>query len=50
MIKVLIVDDHELVRAGFKGLLNDTTDIKVIGECNNGEDAITRAAVGILKM
>lgn len=43
MIKVLIVDDHELVRAGFKGLLNDTTDIKVIGECNNGEDAITRA-------
>ena len=43
MIKVLIVDDHELVRAGLKQLLNDTSDIKVIDECDNGEEAVNKA-------
>ena len=44
MIKVLLVDDHELVRTGIKRLLEDSTDINVIGEADSGEDALTLAA------
>lgn len=40
MITVLLVDDHDLVRAGVKSLLNEVTDIQVIGEAANGEDAV----------
>ncbi len=39
MIKVLLVDDHELVRTGIRRLLDDTTGIKVIGEAETGEQA-----------
>lgn len=44
MIKVLLVDDHELVRTGIKRLLEDVTDIEVIGEADSGEDAIKIAS------
>lgn len=40
MITVLIVDDHALVRMGIKRLLEDTQDIQVIGEAQNGEEAL----------
>jgi len=40
MIKVLLVDDHDLVRHGIKTILNNTHDIKVIGEATSGEKAI----------
>ncbi|MDF2529906.1 MAG: two-component system response regulator, partial [Gammaproteobacteria bacterium] len=43
MIKVLLVDDHDLVRMGIKRLLSDVKDIEVVGEANNGEDAIRLA-------
>lgn len=39
-IKVLIVDDHQLIRHGFKSLLNCTSDIEVIGDVASGEEAI----------
>jgi DNA-binding NarL/FixJ family response regulator len=39
-ITVLLVDDHALVRRGFRRLLEDDTTIEVVGEGNNGEDAI----------
>lgn len=39
MIKVLLVDDHELVRTGIKRLLDDTSGIKVVGEAETGEEA-----------
>lgn len=39
-IKVLLVDDHAVVRAGFKLLLATTPDIEVIAEANCGEEAI----------
>jgi two-component system invasion response regulator UvrY len=42
MIKVLIVDDHELVRIGVQRLLSDTDDIDVIGEAGSGEEAIEK--------
>jgi two-component system invasion response regulator UvrY len=40
MIKVLIVDDHQLIRYGFKSLLNGAEDIQVIGDVGSGEEAI----------
>ncbi len=39
MIKVLLVDDHELVRTGIRRLLDDTSGIKVVGEADSGEEA-----------
>jgi DNA-binding NarL/FixJ family response regulator len=39
-ITVLLVDDHALVRRGFRRLLEDDSDIKVVGEGSNGEEAI----------
>ena len=41
MIKILLVDDHDLVRHGIKTILNNTPDIKVIGEATTGETAIS---------
>jgi two-component system, NarL family, invasion response regulator UvrY len=39
-IKVMLVDDHAVVRMGFKMLLETDKDIKVIAEAENGEAAI----------
>lgn len=41
VIRVLIVDDHDLVRAGVMRLLADVPDIVVIGECATGEEALS---------
>lgn len=43
MINVLIVDDHDLVRAGVSRLLGDVPGIKVIGEARSGEEAVKLA-------
>ncbi len=40
MVRVLLVDDRELVRAGIKLQLKDAKNIDLIGEVKNGEDAI----------
>jgi len=40
LIKVLVVDDHELVRSGISRLLSDTKGIEVIGEASSGEEAV----------
>jgi len=40
LIKVLLVDDHELVRLGIKRLLQDVNGMKVVGESATGEEAI----------
>lgn len=40
MIKVLLVDDHELVRTGIKRILEDAEGITVVGEVGSGEDAL----------
>ena len=39
-IRVLLADDHELVRAGLRSLLEKITDITVIGEASNGREAL----------
>ncbi len=41
MIKVLLVDDHQLVRSGINRILQDAEGISVIGEASSGEEAIT---------
>lgn len=43
MIKILVVEDHELVRIGIKRLLQDVSGLKVVGEACTGEDAVRLA-------
>ncbi|TVR77683.1 MAG: DNA-binding response regulator [Chitinophagaceae bacterium] len=40
-IKILIVDDHPMVRFGIKQLIESEKDIKVIGEASNGKEALS---------
>jgi two-component system invasion response regulator UvrY len=40
LINIALVDDHNLVRTGIKHIFKDTADIKVIGEAENGEQAL----------
>jgi DNA-binding NarL/FixJ family response regulator len=42
-IKVLLVDDHSLVRRGFRRMLEDEPDIVVVGEASNGDEAVRLA-------
>ena len=39
-IRVLLADDHALVRQGFRRILEDETDIVVVGEAGGGKEAI----------
>lgn len=43
-ISVLLVDDHSLVRRGFRRMLEDEPDIRVAGEAANGRQAVDLAA------
>ena len=40
MIKVLMVDDHIMVREGIKRIIEDTTDIEIVAEAASGEEAL----------
>lgn len=42
MIRVLLADDHAIVRAGLKELLADTGDILVAGEANDGTETLSQ--------
>ena len=42
MIRVLLADDHTIVRAGLRELLADTGDIVVAGEAGNGQEVLAR--------
>jgi DNA-binding NarL/FixJ family response regulator len=44
LIKVLLVDDHRLVRAGLQSLLDASDDIRVVGTAADGQEAIDLAA------
>jgi DNA-binding NarL/FixJ family response regulator len=43
LIRVLLADDQALVRAGFRALLDAEDDIEVVGEADNGEEAVRLA-------
>jgi len=43
-IKVLMVDDHQVVREGLRRILELDKEIQVVGEAKSGEEAITKAA------
>ncbi|MBO0910889.1 MAG: response regulator transcription factor [Acidobacteria bacterium] len=43
-ISVLLVDDHSLVRRGFRRMLEDEKDIRVVGEASDGEEAVKLVA------
>jgi len=40
MIKILLVDDHDIVRSGLKRIISDYKGTKIIGEVSSGEEAI----------
>jgi DNA-binding NarL/FixJ family response regulator len=44
MIRVLLADDHAIVRAGLKEILADTGDIEVAGEATNGQEVLARVS------
>ena len=44
MIRIIIVDDHAVVRQGLRFLLEQQPDISVIGECGDGEQAVALAS------
>jgi len=43
MIKVLLIDDHELVRTGIRRLLEDSKQVQIVGEAECGEDSLPLA-------
>ena len=46
MLKILIVDDHAVVRAGLKQILAETSDMKVAAEAGSGSEALEMASHG----
>ena len=45
MTKVMLVDDHDLVRTGIKRLLEDHPNIEIVGEAVSGEEALQQVSV-----
>ena len=43
-IKVLLADDHIVVRMGLKAIINIESDLEVVGEAGNGEEALKLTA------
>jgi two-component system invasion response regulator UvrY len=46
MIKLMIVDDHQLVRDGLRSIIAPATDLAVVAEAESGEEAIARVQQG----
>lgn len=42
-LRIVLVDDHEVVRAGLRALMDASPGVRVVGEASNGEDAIEQA-------
>lgn len=40
MIKIILADDHDLVRTGIRRILEDVDDFTILAEAKNGEDAV----------
>ena len=46
MIRILLADDHVLVRQGFKLILSGQPDMQIAGEAANGREAVEQAENG----
>ena len=44
-IRVLLVDNHEIIRRGVRGMLEQEEDMEIIGDCASGEEALLQAEV-----
>src|SRR6202163_2686922 len=44
MIRVLLADDHAMVRKGFRMILSAQSDLEIVGEAGNGREAVELAA------
>ncbi len=42
-IRILLVDDHALMRTGLRMMLETQEDLEIVGECETGREAIQRA-------
>ncbi len=42
-IRVMLIDDHEMVRLGLKSYLNLQPDVEVVAEAGDGEEGLTKA-------
>lgn len=42
-IRVILADDHTILRAGLKSLLQSSHNVEVIAEADNGRDTVTQA-------
>ena len=42
-VRVLLVDDHAMVRQGLRSVLDGYADLAVVGEASNGEEAVSMA-------
>jgi DNA-binding NarL/FixJ family response regulator len=43
-IRILLADDHAILRQGLRAMLNSTPEFEVVGEATTGEEAVTRSA------
>jgi two-component system invasion response regulator UvrY len=44
MIKILIADDHAVVREGLKQIISETSDMRVTDEANNGQEVLNKVS------
>ena len=44
MVRILLVDDHAIVREGLRALLDDVQGMRIVGEASNGNEAVEMAA------
>ena len=47
MIRILIADDHALVRGGFRMILEAQPDMEVVGEAGDGREAVGRRSLAL---
>jgi two-component system response regulator NreC len=43
VIRILLADDHSLVRQGFRAILSAQSDMQIVGEASNGLEAVEQA-------
>ncbi|MCL1600885.1 MAG: response regulator transcription factor [Actinomycetia bacterium] len=46
-IRILLVDDHDVVRAGLRSLFDNAEDLEVVGEASSSEDAMRRTGLDL---